>query len=119
MTLNISNFIPVSLVGIDKYIEVTDGHFHSKTNRRSSNKMRDNNGKPLIAVLYNVLLAPDLCGRLFSIITLMNSRQTFTFTKGFFAVFFGDNEQNRVTFSYSAQKKQAFLTVFRSLFNFG
>ena len=39
MTPEISDFIPVLLVEIDKYIEVADGHFViAKKNRRSSNK---------------------------------------------------------------------------------
>ena len=46
-------------------------------------KMCDDHGDPLIATLHNVLLAPDLCDRLFSIITLMNSRHTCLFKKGF------------------------------------
>ena len=34
--------------------------------------MYDDNGDPFIATLYNVLLAPDLCDGLFSVITLIN-----------------------------------------------
>ena len=34
--------------------------------------MRDNNGTPFIATLYNVLFEPYFCGRLFYIIMLMN-----------------------------------------------
>ena len=34
--------------------------------------MRDKNGKLLIATLYNILLAPELCNQLFSVITLMD-----------------------------------------------
>ena len=43
--------------------------------------MCDNNGKTFIATLYNVLLAPDLCTILFSIITLMNAGHTCLFQK--------------------------------------
>ena len=57
----------------DKYIEVADGHFFTaKKTGEVQIKMCDDNGKPFIATLYNILLAPDLCYRLFSIITLMN-----------------------------------------------
>ena len=62
-----------------------------------------------IATLYNVLLAPDLCDRLFSIITLMNSGHTCLFCKGFCTVYFGAKEKNAVTLPYSAQRKHAFL----------
>ena len=56
----------------DRFIEVLDGIFHSETNRISSNKMRDDNEKPFIAMLYNVPFDPDLCDQLFLIIALMN-----------------------------------------------
>ena len=36
-----------------------------------------------IATLHSVLLSPDLCNRLFSIITLVNSGHNYLFTKGF------------------------------------
>ena len=35
--------------------------------------MCDDHGDPFIATLHNVPLAPDLCDRLFSMITLINS----------------------------------------------
>ena len=38
--------------------------------------MRDDNGKPFIDTLYNLLFAPDLCDKLFSVIMLMNSGYT-------------------------------------------
>ena len=39
MTPDISDFMPVSMVEMDKYIEFSDGHFvTAKKNRRSSNK---------------------------------------------------------------------------------
>ena len=71
--------------------------------------MCDDNGKFLIATLHNVLLAPDFCDRLFSIITLMNSGHTFIFLKGVCTVYFGSKEKNKVTLPHSAQKKHAFL----------
>ena len=72
-------------------------------------EMCDNNGDPFIATLHNVLLAPDLCDRLFSIITLMNSGHTCLFHKGFCTVYFGAKEKNAVTLPHSAQRKHAFL----------
>ena len=69
ITPEVSDFIPRSLEDTDKYI--------------------DDNGKPFIATLHNVILATDLCDRLFSIITLMNSEHTCLFNKGFCTVYFG------------------------------
>ena len=71
--------------------------------------MYDNNGKSFITTLYNVLLAPDLCDRLFSIITLINSGHTFIFRKGFCTVYFGAQKKNAVTIPHSAQRKHAFI----------
>ena len=56
-------------------------------------QMCDDNGKPFVATLHNVLLAPDLCDRLFSIITLMNSGHTCIFQKGVFTVYVGAKEK--------------------------
>ena len=63
--------------------------------------MFDNNGKTFVATLYNVLLAPDLCDGLFSIITLINARHTCLFHKLFCTVYFGAKEDNAVTLSHS------------------
>ena len=71
--------------------------------------MCDDNGKSFIATLYNVLLAPNLCDRLFSIITLMNSGHACLFHKGFCTVYFGSQKQNAVTLPHSAQRKNTFL----------
>ena len=71
--------------------------------------MFDDNGETFIATLYNVLLAPDLCDRLFSIITLMNSGHTCLFHKGFCTVYFGAKEDNAVTLPHSAVRKHAFM----------
>ena len=62
MTPDISDFIAGSLVEMERSIEVTYVHFvTAKQTGEVQIKMRDNNGKPIIAVLYNVLLAPDSC----------------------------------------------------------
>ena len=74
MTPEVSDFIPGSLEDTDKYIEVADGHHvTAKQKDQVRIQMCDDNRKTFIATLYNVLLAPDLCDRLFSIITLMNA----------------------------------------------
>ena len=67
------------------------------------------NEKPFITTLHNVLLVPDLCDRLFLIITLMNSGHTCIFQKGFCTVYFLTKENNALTFPHNAQGKQAFL----------
>ena len=72
-------------------------------------KMCDDHGDPFIVMLHNVLFAPDLYDRLFSIITLMNSGHTYLFLKGFCTVYFVAREKNAVTLPHSAQRKHAFL----------
>ena len=71
--------------------------------------MCDDNGYPFIAKLHNVLLEPDLCNSLFSIIKLMNSGYTCIFQKGFCTVYFVAKENNTVNLPHSAQNKHAFL----------
>ena len=71
--------------------------------------MFDDNGKTFVAILYNILLAPDLCDRLFSIITLMNAGHTCLFQKGFCTVYFGAREDNAVTLPHIAVRKNAFI----------
>ena len=110
MTPELLDFIPVSLEDTDKYIEVADGHHvTAKQKGQVGIKMCNNNGKTFIATLYNVLLAPDLCERLFSIITLMNAGHTFLFHKDFCTMYFGADNRNAVTLPHSAQRKHAFL----------
>ena len=70
--------------------------------------MCDDNGKTFVANLYNVILAPDLCDRLFYIITLMNAGHTCLFHKGFCTVYFGAKEDNAVTLPHSAVRKHTF-----------
>ena len=110
MTPEVSDFIPGSLEDTDKYIEVADGnHVTEKQKGQVRIKMCDNNGDPFIATLHYVILAPSLCDRLFSIITLMNSGHTCLFQKGFCTVYFGAKENNAVTLSHSAQRKHVFI----------
>ena len=77
MTPEGTDFIPGSLEDKDKYIEVADGH-HVTAKQKGSVciQISNDNGKTFVATLYNVLMAPYLCNRLFSIITLMNSGHT-------------------------------------------
>ena len=60
------------------------------------------------ANVWDILLAPDLCDRLFSIITLMYSGHTCLFQKGFCTVYFGADKINAVTLPHAAQRKHTF-----------
>ena len=108
MTLEVTDFIPGSLEDTDNFIEVADGH-HVTAKQKGSVRIQmfDNNGKTFVATLYNVLLAPDLCDRLFSIIALMNAGHTCLFYKGFCTVYFGAKEDNAATLPHSAVRKHA------------
>ena len=66
--------------------------------------MCNDNRNKFIATLYNLLLAPDLCDRLFSIITLMNAVHTCLCHKAFFTVYFVAEKKNAVTLPCSARK---------------
>ena len=84
MTPKFSDFIPSSLEDTGKNIEVADGnHITAKQRGQVRIKMCKNNGDPLTATLHNVLLAPDLCNGLFSIVTLITLGYTFLFHKCF------------------------------------
>ena len=87
ITPQVSGFIPVLLEDTDKYIKVADGHHvTAKQKLQVQIKMFNDNRDPFIATLHNILLAPDLCHRLFSNITLMNLGQTCLFHKSFCTV---------------------------------
>ena len=77
--------------------------------------MCNDNRKNFIATLYHVLLAPDLCDRLFTIITLINAGHTCLFKKGFCTVYFGAEKKNAVTLPHSAHKKHAFLVKIKDM----
>ena len=110
MTPEVSDSIPGSLEDTDKYIEVADGrHVTAKQKGQVRIQMCDDNGKPFIATLHNEILASYPCDRLFLIVTIINSRHTCIFIKGFFTVYFGAKEKNAVTLPHSAQRKHAFL----------
>ena len=109
MTPEVTDFIPGSLEDTDKFIEVAYGHHVTAKQKGSVRiKMCDDNGKKFVATLYYVLLAPDLCDILFSIITLMNAGHKCIFHKGFCTVYFGAKEDNAVTLPHRAQRKDAF-----------
>ena len=95
---------------MDKHIEVADRHHvTAKEKGQVWIKTCNNYGYPFIALLHNILLAPDLWDRLFSIITLMNQGHTCLLQKAFFTVYFGAKEKDVVILPYSAQRKHAFL----------
>ena len=77
--------------------------------------MCDNHGDHLIATLHNVLLAPDSCDKLFSIITLMNSEHACLFRKGFCTVYFGEKEKIALTLPRSAHRKYTFLEKMKEM----
>ena len=73
MTPQVSDFIPRLLEYTDKYIKVMDGHHvMAKQKGQVQIKMCNENEDTFIAALHTVLLEPDICNNLFSIIMLMN-----------------------------------------------
>ena len=87
MTPQVLEFIPVSLGDIGIYIEVSAGHHVTKKPKGEVKiKMCDDNKETFIATLHNVLSAPNICNRLFSVITLMNLVHNCLFQKRFFVV---------------------------------
>ena len=110
MTPEVTDFITGSLGDTDILIEVADGH-HVTAKQKGSVRIQmfDDNGEIFIATVYNVLLAPDLCDRLFSIITLMNAGNRCLFHKGFCTVYFGAKDDNAVTLPHSVVIKHTFV----------
>ena len=87
MTPEVSDLIPGLLEETDKHIEVAGGHHVTEKQKGQIRiKMCDNNGDSFITTLHNLVLAPDLCDRLFSIIMLMNLGHTCLLRKGFCTV---------------------------------
>ena len=110
MTPEVSDFISGSLEDTDIYIEIADRHHVTEKQKGQVRiKVCDDNRKSFIATLQNLLLSPDLCDRLFSIVTLINSGHTCLFHKGFCTVYFVAKEKNSVTLPHSSQRKHAFL----------
>ena len=87
---------PGLLEDTDIHIEVLERyHIMVKQEGQVQIKIYDDNGDPHIATLHNVLLAPDLCDRLFSIITLMKLGHTCLFKKRFFTVYVVEQDKKR------------------------
>ena len=56
-----------------KYIEVSDENLvTAKQTGEAQIKLCENNGKPFIAMLYNLIFVPDSCDQSFSMIIVMN-----------------------------------------------
>ena len=109
MKPEVSSFITDSLEDTDKHIEVANGHHvTAKQTFQVQIKLCDDHEDPFIATLHNIILAPDLCDRLFSIITLMNLGHTCLFHKGFCIVYFGAKEKNSVTSPHIEQRNMHF-----------
>ena len=110
MTPEVSDFVPGLLEDTYKHIEVADRH-HVTAKQRGQVQIKicGNNGDNFIATLHKVLLAPDLCNRLLSIMTLINLGNICIFQNGFCTMYFGAKEKNAVTLPHSAQRKHAFL----------
>ena len=66
-------------------------------------------GGPFIATLQNVLLAPELCDRLFFIITLVSLGHTCLLQKGFCTEYFRAKEEMNLKLPHISQRKYAFL----------
>ena len=99
MTPQVSDFIPVSLEGKDKYIGLADGHcVTAKQKGQVQIRMCNDNRNLFIATLHNVNLTPDLCNRKVLIITLMNLVQTCLFNKSFCTVYFGNKREMRLLY---------------------
>ena len=74
MTPQVSDSIVYLLEAKDKLIEVADVyHVTAKQKRQIQIKICNDNGNKFIATSHNVLLGPDKCDRLISIVTLINS----------------------------------------------
>ena len=97
MTLEVSYFIPGLLEDTDKHIEAADGHHVTAKKVQVQIKMCDKHGDPFIATLHNVLLAPDLWNRLFSIVKLINLGNNCLFQKVFCMVYLKANKKKEVT----------------------
>ena len=66
MTPQVSDFILGSLEDMDKHIEFADGHHvTAKKKGQVRIKMCNHKGDNFIATLHNIILAPDVCDKLF------------------------------------------------------
>ena len=76
MTPEVSDFVPILLDDTDRNIEVTDIHH---VTAKQKGKVQIKCVTIFITTLHNLVLAPDLCERLFSNITLINLGHTCLF----------------------------------------
>ena len=87
MTPQVLDFIPDSLEDTDTYIEDSDGHHVTAMKKgRVQIKMCYYNGNTFITKLHNILLAPDIYDRLFSIKKSTYFGHSCLFHKGFCTV---------------------------------
>ena len=97
-------------VETDKNIEVADNnHVTVKQKGQVRIKICNNNEDNFIAIFHNVILAPDLCDRLCSILTLINLVNTCLFLRAFCMVYLGAKEKNLVTLPHNAHRKRTLL----------
>ena len=91
MTPQVQDFISRSLEDTDKHIEVVDEHYvTAKKKGKIQIRMCDDNRDLFIVTFHKIIWSPDICDRVFQIITLMSSGYTCLFNKGFCMVYFGD-----------------------------
>ena len=77
--------------------------------------MCDYNANPFITTLNNIILAPDLCDELLSILTLMNS--VCLFQKVCCTVYFGEKEKKCSYITTYCTKEYAFLGETKEMSN--
>ena len=84
MTPQVSFFIPGLLEDTDEYIEVADGLYLTANQKGQAQiKICDDDGYHFIETFHKVLLATDICDRLFLIVALINLVHNCLFNKGF------------------------------------
>ena len=94
MTPQVSNFILGLLEDTDRNIEVADGHHvMAKQKEQVWIKICDDNIDNFVAILHNILLAPDLYYRSFYIITLMDLVYTCSPPAKFFALYTSETKR--------------------------
>ena len=109
MTPQVFDFISCSLEDLNQYIEFADDNYVTEEQKSQIQiRMCDDNGDYFIPTLHDVLLAPDLCNMLLSIITLMVSGYTCLFQKLFCTVYFVNKKKNSAALLRSEQTKHAF-----------
>ena len=80
-----------------------------KQKRQVGKIMCNDNGDTFITTLHNVILATDLCNRIFYINFLMDFGHTCLYRKWFCIVYFRIKDKNKVILLHSAPRKHVFL----------